>query len=359
MSSSSKTLYIPDTMANWPWPRIMNPYYEEVRAETTAWFHSFKAFSTRSQYAFDKGNFALLAALTYPKASKELVRSTCDLMNLFFVIDEYTDVEPQPVVREMVDIVIDALENPHKPRPQSEVILGEITRQYWQSAIKLATPTAQRHFIESFSAYLESLVQQAEDRDNNTNHSIASYLKHRHENIGTRPSYAVLEFRLNLPDEVIYHPTIVKLSEHITELILLDNDITSYNKEQATGDDSYNILTVVMRELNLDLDRAMEWVAEYHAQVQARFLNGRKQLPSWGADLDRQVEEYLDGLANWARGNVCWHFESGRYFGTKSLEVQQTRRVALLPKAVASVQEESLRRENVVVPLIEALECKA
>ena len=50
-------------------------------------------------------------------------------MNVFFVIDEYTDVEPQPVVREMVDIVIDALHNPHKPRPKGEVILGELTRQ--------------------------------------------------------------------------------------------------------------------------------------------------------------------------------------------------------------------------------------
>lgn len=114
-----------------------------------------------------------------------------------------------------------------------------------------------------------------------------------------------------------------------------------------------------MRELDLDLDRAMEWVADYHAQVQRKFLDGRKQLPSWGADLDLQVGEYLDGLANWARGNVCWHFESGRYFGDKTLEVQQTRRVALLPRAVPTAQAESLRRENVVVPLIEALECGA
>ena len=50
-------------------------------------------------------------------------------MNLFFVVDEYTDVEPEPVVREMVNIVIDALNNPHKPRPEGENILGEIARQ--------------------------------------------------------------------------------------------------------------------------------------------------------------------------------------------------------------------------------------
>ena len=50
-------------------------------------------------------------------------------MNLFFVIDEYTDVESEEVVRQMVDIVLDAFHNPHKPRPAGEVVLGEIARQ--------------------------------------------------------------------------------------------------------------------------------------------------------------------------------------------------------------------------------------
>ena len=50
-------------------------------------------------------------------------------MNLFFVVDEYTDVEPEPVVREMMNIVIDALNNPHKPRPEGEILLGEVAKQ--------------------------------------------------------------------------------------------------------------------------------------------------------------------------------------------------------------------------------------
>nr|QEP49716.1 delta(6)-protoilludene synthase [Inonotus obliquus] len=84
-----------------------------------------------------------------------------------------------------------------------------------------------------------------------------------------------------------------------------------------------------MRELNLNVNSAMEWVGKYHAEVQAKYLDGLKRLPTWGAEFDRQVQEYLDGLANWARGNICWHFESGRYFGAKSAEVQRTRRIAL------------------------------
>lgn len=48
---------------------------------------------------------------------------------VLFLIDECTDVEPEPVVRKMMDVVIDTLKNPDKPRPQGEIVLGEMTRQ--------------------------------------------------------------------------------------------------------------------------------------------------------------------------------------------------------------------------------------
>lgn len=49
-------------------------------------------------------------------------------MNLIFLIDEYTDVEPERVVREMVDIIIDALNNPDKPRLEGECLLGKVAQ---------------------------------------------------------------------------------------------------------------------------------------------------------------------------------------------------------------------------------------
>lgn len=60
----------------------------------------------------------------------EHLRSGCDFMHVFFLVDECTDVEPASSVREMVDVVLDAMQNPQEPRPAGEVILGEIARQY-------------------------------------------------------------------------------------------------------------------------------------------------------------------------------------------------------------------------------------
>jgi hypothetical protein len=50
-------------------------------------------------------------------------------MNLFFVIDEYSDVADGYGAREQANIVMDALRNPHKPRPKGEWIGGEVARQ--------------------------------------------------------------------------------------------------------------------------------------------------------------------------------------------------------------------------------------
>ena len=51
-------------------------------------------------------------------------------MNMFFVIDEYTDVEVAPVARYVVNVVMDAMKNPEKPRPDGEIVLGKIAQSW-------------------------------------------------------------------------------------------------------------------------------------------------------------------------------------------------------------------------------------
>ena len=50
-------------------------------------------------------------------------------MNLFFMIDEQTDGLDADTVKHRLDIVRDALRNPHQPRPSGEWIGGEVARE--------------------------------------------------------------------------------------------------------------------------------------------------------------------------------------------------------------------------------------
>ena len=92
-------------------------------------------------------HIALLGSLVYPLLDKGLffccllqpnlikqfldgVRVACDLMVLFFIYDEFTDKVDGDGARLYAEMVMDAIRNPHKERPQGEPKLGEIARQY-------------------------------------------------------------------------------------------------------------------------------------------------------------------------------------------------------------------------------------
>jgi hypothetical protein len=110
-----------------------------------------------------------------------------------------------------------------------------------------------------------------------------------------------------------------------------------------------------MHQHDTNFEGAMDWVVNYHTEVETKFLDALKRVPSWGRHMDRQVQQYIYGLANWPRCNDCWNFESGRYFGSRGLDIQRTRVVPLLPKSTMAHENPCLRRENVVIPLVDSL----
>lgn len=84
---NEETIVIPDTLANWPWPRSLNPHYETVSAASLDWLWSFQIFPPKAQLAFKKCDYGkhhvkdagiisdtdfegLLAGMAYPNHSK-------------------------------------------------------------------------------------------------------------------------------------------------------------------------------------------------------------------------------------------------------------------------------------------------
>lgn len=51
------------------------------------------------------------------------------MVNLIFVFDEFSDVATDATAQYLAHIMKDALRNPHKPRPEDEHVLGEVTHQ--------------------------------------------------------------------------------------------------------------------------------------------------------------------------------------------------------------------------------------
>ncbi|KNZ77923.1 hypothetical protein J132_03200, partial [Termitomyces sp. J132] len=151
----------------------------------------------------------------------------CDFMNWCFFFDECTDIAtPQEAqeAQEMVTIAMDVIRNPDKERPHGEFIIGEATRQFWKLSSKCAS------------------------------------------------------------EEVFEDPLIRRLSNICVDLIILSNDICSYNVEQARGDADHNLVTILMHHENLDLNEAMKWIGDYASKIVREFLNDLDHVPSFGAD---------------------------------------------------------------------------
>ncbi|KAK0421583.1 terpenoid synthase [Armillaria borealis] len=337
MATQSEVVFrIPHTLTYWPWPRRINPHYEEVKAVSDAWFRSLKAFGPEAQRAFERGDCSLLSSLACPTATKEHLRTVCDLINLLFTFDEYTDNAPPETVRQYADVVMDAVRNPTKPRPSDEVVLGIIAQEFWTLGVQSASSTSQKHFVESLGHYVDSVVQEAEDRHHRRIRNVEDYFDNRRWNIGTDMLHAMLELSYDMPDEVFNHPTVVALRSVGHDLMILDNDLASYNKEQALEERPYNIITCVMNEQNCDLHDALSWVEDLYRSTRNKFLMLWTEIPSWGPEIDAIASLYLHGIADWVRGNECWIFESERYFGSNGRAVQQHRMVTLMPKRLTA-----------------------
>jgi hypothetical protein len=95
--------------------------------------------------------------------------------------------------------------------------------RFWERAIPTASLQSKKRFVESFDEYLEAVVQQAADRGRSFIRSIESYLELRQNTIGAKPSFALLELDMSLPDEVFHHPVIQELTVVTINMICIGN----------------------------------------------------------------------------------------------------------------------------------------
>jgi len=67
------------------------------------------------------------------------------------------------------------------------------------------------------------VVEEAEDRAHSRIRPIQDYLRLRRDTCGARPTLTLIEFGLDLPNEVTNHSTFVSLTQDAVDLIILVN----------------------------------------------------------------------------------------------------------------------------------------
>lgn len=218
--------------------------------------------------------------------------------------------------------------------------------------LKYAGPACFRRFLVHCEAYVEAVAIEAELRERHEVLDMVAFEALRRENSAIRLCFGLFEFVLgvDLPDFVFENEDFMNLYWAAADMVCWSNvrfygqhpffqnlkkltadhqDVYSYNMEQAKGIGGNNIVTVLMRAQHVDLQTAADFVGYHFRTLMDKFTEGKKNLPSWGLEVDTGVQAYIQAMEHWIIGNLDWSFETKRYFGSQHDEVKRTLLVTL------------------------------
>ncbi|KAG8908273.1 hypothetical protein FRB99_007806 [Tulasnella sp. 403] len=328
---------IPDFIGYSPFNLRVNPHYQPLAAISEKWLDDHKVHpSPKKRAAFEACNFGLLTAMCYPDADYARFRVLCDYINCLFAFDDLTDEgglrKDGTGTKKASDIIMNALHHPFAY--QTEFRCGQVFASFWGRAVETGcAPGMQRRFLEYTDLYVQAVHEQVLNRAQGHIPTIDSFIELRRDTGALKMCFAMGEFGLNLdlPDEVFECPLIRIMEDCANDVVVLSNDIYSYNIEQAQGD-TCNIIEVAMKEKGLDVQGAMDFAGGLVKDRVDLFVASKAQLPSWGPRVDADVLKYLRVCEDWMTGGFHWSLQSERYFGKNVTNVKNTLCVELLPK---------------------------
>ncbi|KAF8907339.1 isoprenoid synthase domain-containing protein [Gymnopilus junonius] len=332
MSPSPRQFRLPNLLATCPLKDATNPYYRQASAESRAWINSYDIFTDRKRAFFVQGVNELLCSHVYWYADCEQLRTTCDFVNLLFVVDEVSDEQNGLDAAATGQIFLKAMQYPDW---DDDSILAKITKEFRARFLGRAGPRNVRRFIELCDKYTQCVAVEAELRERNKVADLASFVSLRRYNSAVLLCFALVEYILgiDLDDEVYEDEAFLEAYWAACDHVCWANDVYSYDMEQSKGISGNNIVTVLMQENGTSLQDTADQIGVRCGEFVNTYLSAKKRLaPSLGADAAR----FIEAIGSWMIGNLEWSFETVRYFGSRHLEVKETGIVILRPREVSN-----------------------
>ncbi|THV00187.1 terpenoid synthase [Dendrothele bispora CBS 962.96] len=329
-----KSFAMPDLPAYFPYSLRRNEHEIAALKVTKNWFFQGCRDNlpgskyTKAKVQYDLDNFAFLASTCYPEADRERIQTCSDFLILLFHLDDITDEMTPAQSDSTADIVMNTLRNPEGYTSPTRV--GVLIKDFWTRFISTGSIDAQQRFIKAFDLYFKSIHNQSSYRQTGYIPPPDDYAQLRRDTSGCMMCYALTEYanNIDIPGTVMEHDAILGMQNASNDLVSFANDIYSFNLEQSKGD-THNMIAVLMYSEGIDLQTAVDCVAARCKEAMDDYYKHRERLPSWGIEIDRRVEIYADGLADWMIGVMRWSFVTYRYFRRDLQEVNESQVVRL------------------------------
>ncbi|KAK3059561.1 hypothetical protein LTS18_010539, partial [Coniosporium uncinatum] len=122
----------------------------------------------------------------------------------------------------------------------------------------------------------------------------------------------------------------VKAERAIVIMIIIQNDILSYHKENVGAEGGhfpFNLVSVMRTaEPGLSQQAAYDRADELLREQFREYYVARSCVPSWGWEIDKVVHMWFEALERHVKANMNWSFVTERYFGKEAERVRRLRR---------------------------------
>ena len=319
-------------------PAKLHPLYHSARHECDSWLLSALKPKTQAYAQFlVQSLHPLFVCLTMPRAIGSRVAPLCKLLALLFVLDNFSDelgvLDINPVNNVSVSEkdfylhILDLLQDKHgssvgtadfEASAELSEMSGLIVRTW--DEIKAEMPAnQQRRFLGIIGELFHETLRQSEKREQTQGGVIdlGTYLSFRRITGGGYVFMIMSEFGtgIDLDDEVVEHPDIMKLQELVAYHVAYVNDLLSFRKEFCLGHHQ-NLPSILCVHEGYNLQESIFRLCVMIRGLDDEFVSLKKKVSMNTSLMERQgVQEYLEVLGYVMSGFLEWGYQTGRYHG--------------------------------------------
>jgi len=300
----------------YPFPSSINQFVTAAHEQNRQWVQSFGFVTTPEAIArFDRSRFAWLAARAFPNADFHELCIIANFNTWLFMLDDQCDEAQLGKKALSLEQVTDGFMDILKHNTPIDSILGRSFTDIWDRMQAIGDTTWQARFIRSMEEYFTSCHWEAGNRAAGVTPTVAEYVTMRPYTGALFADVEAIEIieKVYLPAHILQHFIVQRLVLACNNIVCWANDIFSCAKEARQGD-VHNLVLVLQHERNIPLQDAVNETLRMHNEEVKLFTALEKLLPSFGADLDKELERFLSVLRSWITANYDWSFlDTGRY----------------------------------------------
>jgi hypothetical protein len=319
VSTSSRTTRFPLRIPPLPcpFPSEINPHVDEANGESFAWLTGTGMLpDADSLDHYRRAKFGWLTARTFPRADRDMLRLLMDWYVWLFAFDDgFCESDRMSrhtaMIARAVPELLRVLDDLEPPQHLDNVFARVLLELKERIAVHAGGEQLDR-LRSTTRDYIFAQVWEAANRESDVVPAPEDYLFMRRRTGAVYTVFALIDIAggFSLTPVEWHHPDVWELTELANDLIVWDNDLFSYAKEQGHDRARHNLVNVLVVHRRCSVQEALDEVARMHDRAVARMVELHTSAETWGSPA---VLNYILGLEHWVRGHIEYSRDSSRY----------------------------------------------